>query len=88
MKEPRAASDRQHLTHTFCKKKQPVDKKELNCHSHLNNADRFPWKMVGRVEEEGEEKNGTAIPAKDILKQRCSGKGQRTKSEYLYYFAC
>lgn len=30
--------------------------------------------MVGRVEEEGEEKNGTAIPAKDILKQRCSGK--------------
>lgn len=37
--------------------------------------------MVGRVEEEGEEKNGTAIPAKDMLKQRCSGKEQRTKSE-------
>lgn len=30
--------------------------------------------MVGRVEEEGEEKNEAAIPAKDILKQRCSGK--------------
>lgn len=44
--------------------------------------------MVGRVEEEGEEKNGTAIPAKDILKQRCSGKEQRTKPEYLFYFAC
>lgn len=50
--------------------KIPSNKKELNCLTHLDNADRFPGQMVGRVEEEGEEENEAAIPADDISKQR------------------
>lgn len=38
--------------------------------THLNDADGFPWQMVGCVEQEGEEQNETAIPAKYRLKQR------------------
>lgn len=43
------------------------DTKKLNCQftSYLNNADRFTRQMVSRVEEEGEEKNEIAIPAKE-----------------------
>lgn len=50
------------VVYTSTKKK---DKKELNCPGYLNNADRFTWQMVSRVEEEGEEKSGIAIPAKE-----------------------
>lgn len=35
--------------------------------------------MVGCVEEEGEEKNESAIPVKDRQKYRCVGKNSITK---------
>lgn len=34
-----------------------------DCSSHLNDADGLARQMVGRVEEEGEQQDGTAIPA-------------------------
>lgn len=41
-----------------------VHKKKFNCSSHLNDADRFPWQVIGCVEQEGEDENKTTIPAK------------------------
>lgn len=41
-----------------------VHKKKFNYSSHLNNADRFPWQVIGCVEQEGEDENKTTIPAK------------------------
>lgn len=70
-------SRKQCFPHTSSSCKNPienVDKKELSCPNHLNNADRFPWQMVGCVEDEGEEKYETAIPAKKRLTKRCVGK--------------
>lgn len=56
----------------------------MNCSPHLNNADRLPWQMVGCVEEKGQEKNRTAIPAKDRWKQRCR---VRLEHQRLYVFS-
>ena len=54
--------------------KNPVKTADWIVFSYLNNADRFPWQMVCRVEEKSEEKNETAIPVKESLKWTYGGK--------------
>lgn len=63
-----------HNRHLSSSCKNPVKTADWIVFSYLNNADRFPWQMVCRVEEKSEEKNETAIPAKESLKWICGGK--------------
>lgn len=63
--ELKSFCSRRHLKTCILPAQAQQLKMEMNCSCHLNNADRLPWQMVGCVEEKGQEKNRTAIPAKE-----------------------